>query len=150
MRRVISSSEIPISMPRTKGTRGKKATSRRTDTSRTSERRLTGTKTSTTIPRGGKNLGGKNRPSSAGAVRATQKWTKRSNATAHLPRAKRQRLREQSPSTSEDEEGEVFDDAPLTKADIPKIVEAVMNQFPKESDDSQNQSQDNPHLADET
>jgi len=27
-------------------------------------------------------------------------------------------------------EGEVFDDAPPTRADIPKIVEAVMSKFP--------------------
>ena len=141
-------------MPRKKGTRANNTTSCRTDTPRMSERLRSATKTSsTTISRGGKNpssRGGKTPSShalsSAGAVRATQKRTKKSNAT-NSPPAKRQRLRERSPSISEDDESEVFDDAPITRADIPKIVEAVMNQFQQEGDDSQNQGQDDQHLG---
>jgi len=47
-------------------------------------------------------------------------------------------------------DSEVFDDAPLTKTDIPKIVEAVMSQFPKDSSDESEQdeeNEDNLHLG---
>ena len=137
-------------MPRKKGTRAN------------NERLRSATKTSsTTISRGGKNpssRGGKNpssrggktpsscASSSAGVAWATQKRTKKSNAT-NSPPAKHQRLHERSPSISEDDESEVFDDAPIMRADIPKIVEAVMNQFQQEGDDSQNQGQDDQHLG---
>jgi len=52
--------------------------------------------------------------------------------------------------SSSDSDGEVFDDAPLTRADIPKIVEAVMSQFPKEGGDESEQddeNEENPHLG---
>jgi len=51
-------------------------------------------------------------------------------------RAKRWRQPEQPTDDGDsgsEEEGEVFDDAPLTRADIPKIVEAVMSKFPNEA-----------------
>jgi len=53
-------------------------------------------------------------------------------------------------SGSEDE-GKVFDDAPLTRADIPKIVEAVMNKFPNggaiKSEEEDEGGDKNPHLG---
>ena len=90
--------------------------------------------------------GGKSRPASAGkeSSRAT-KSTKTSNRTAHSPRPKRCRLREQDDDSSSSKDAEGFDDVPLMKADIPKIVEAVMNQFSKKGDDSQDEDQDNPN-----
>ena len=48
------------------------------------------------------------------------------------------------------EDGEVSDDAPLTRADISKIVEAMMNQFPNGGASKSKQEQEggdhNPHL----
>ena len=131
-------------MPRTKGSnRKEKTNSRLKDTSRTSERRVatTGTSTRTTRRRGGKS-----RLASAGKElsRAT-KSTKRSNRTAHSPRPKCRRLREQDDDSSSSEDAEGFNDVPLMKADIPKILEVVMNQFSKEGDDSQDEDQDNPN-----
>ena len=101
----------------------------------------TGTSTRTTTRRGGKS-----RLASAGkeSSRAT-KSTKRSNGTAHSPRPKRNRLHYQDDDSSSSKDAEGFDDVPLMKADIPKIVEAVMNQFSKEGDDSQDEDQDNPN-----
>jgi len=49
---------------------------------------------------------------------------------------------EESESSSGDNNKE-FDDAPLTKADIPKIVEAVLNNIPNRSEATQ-EEQDNP------
>ena len=70
------------------------------------------------------------------------------NITAHpVPRAKRQRVRGQpelDSSTSSGDDSEVFDEVPLTRADIPKIVEAVMNQF---SSDPREEMRDSPHLG---
>ena len=40
-----------------------------------------------------------------------------------------------------------FDDTPLTRADVPKIVEAVNSNIPKETEDPEEKSQDNPHLG---
>ena len=67
---------------------------------------------------------------------------------------KRQRLPE--PPTGDDhsgseDEGEVFDDSPLTKADILKIVEAVMSKFSSggtsESKEEDEGGDKNPHLG---
>jgi len=70
----------------------------------------------------------KNPPSSsAGVYHTTYKQSKRSNTTTKSPHAKCQRLREQPADDvffSSEDDGEVFDDAPHTRADIPKIVEA--------------------------
>jgi len=61
-----------------------------------------------------------------------------------------------TPPTNDDdlgseEEGEVFDDALLTRADIPKIVEAVMSKFPNggasESKQEDEEGDNNPHLG---
>jgi len=61
------------------------------------------------------------------------------------------RVREQPDEvSSSDSDSEVFDDAPLTRADFPKIVEAVMSQFPKEGSDESEQDDENegnPHLG---
>ena len=50
-----------------------------------------------------------------------------------------------------EEDGKVFDDASLTRADIPKIVEAVMNQFlnrgASDSKQEQEGGDDDPHLS---
>ena len=131
-------------MPRTKGSDGKKKTnSRLKDTSRMSERQVATTRTSigTTTRRGGKS-----RPASAGKESSwATKSTKRSNRTAHSPHPKRCRLHEQDDDSSSSKDAEGFDDVPLMKADIPKIVEAVMNQFSKKGDDSQDEDQDNPN-----
>ena len=101
----------------------------------------TGTSTRTTRRRGDKS-----RLASAGKElsRAT-KSTKRSNGTAHSPHPKRRQLHEQYDDSSSSKDAEGFDDVPLMKADILKIVEAVMNQFSKEGDDSQDEDQDNPN-----
>ena len=45
-------------------------------------------------------------------------------------------------STSDNDKD--FDDTPLTRADVPKIVEAVISNIPKETEDHQEKSQDNP------
>ena len=53
-------------------------------------------------------------------------------------------------SGSEDE-GKVLDDAPLTRVDILKIVEAVMSKFPNggasESEEEDEGGDENPHLG---
>ena len=64
---------------------------------------------------------------SARVSRATQKPTKRINMTVHSLCAMRQHLCEQLVSISTREDGKVFNNAPLTRADIPKMVEAVKN-----------------------
>ena len=79
----------------------------------------------------GSGHGRKNRPTMAGKeLSRTTKSTKRKSTTADLPRQKRQRVAticepESDSSTSEDDEE--FNDTPLTKADILKIVEAVIS-----------------------
>jgi len=60
--------------------------------------------------------------------------TKRQNTTASLPRAKRQHVANPQESESEEVEAEAteeeFDNTPLTRAYIPKIVEAVLGNHP--------------------
>ena len=138
-------------MPRTKETRRtKKTTGRRIDSSaaptssapgRRPATRQTPITTRASIARGGTN-------STPSTARSTQRTTKRTNTTAHpAPRAKRQRVRgqpEMDSSTSSGDDSEVFDEVPLTRADIPKIVEAVMNQF---SSDPREEMRDSPHLS---
>ena len=89
----------------------------------------------------------------AEASRSTQTKRKRSTAaTSKTPRAKRPNPREQQ--TDEDsplreDDGEGFDDTPLTRADIPKIVKAVINQFPTEGGTNLKAEEGdiNPHLG---
>ena len=128
-----------------KGTRGKKTATSHTSTSKTPDKQLSVTNTSTTRTRGRKN-----HLPREGAAWANSQPTKRNNTTAHSPCAKRRCSCGQShdvSSTSEEDTGEVFDDVPLTQADILKIVEAVMNRFPMEGDKFQDESQENPHLG---
>ena len=54
-------------------------------------------------------------------------------------------VREEESKSSSGDDNEEFDDTPLTKADIPKIVEAVLNNIPNGSEETQ-EKQDNPHL----
>ena len=65
------------------------------------------------------------------------------------PRRKRLRtttpVREEESESSSGDNNEEFDDTPLTKADIPKIVEAVLNNIPNGSEETQ-EEQDNPPL----
>jgi len=53
---------------------------------------------------------------------------------------------EKESESSSGDDNEEFDDAPLTKANIPKIVEAVLNNIPNRSEATQ-EEQDNPHLG---
>ena len=73
----------------------------------------------------------KNRPTGAGKESSgTTKSTKRKSTTADPPRQKHQRvatIREPESDSSTSEDDEEFDDNPLTKANIPKIVEAVIS-----------------------
>ena len=98
---------------------------------------------------------------SAAMSRVTRKTTKKSNTTARettkinnmtthpVPRAKHQRARGQpeDSSTSSGEDAELFDEMPLTRADIPKIVEPVMNQFSAKGNDSSEEIHSSPHLG---
>ena len=53
-----------------------------------------------------------------------------------MPLAKCQRLhRQDNDSSSTEEDNKVS----MTKADIPKIYESVINQFPRDGDDSQDE-----------
>jgi len=67
--------------------------------------------------------------------RTTHNQSKRGNTVTDSPCAKRHSLHEQPAYDifSSDNDCEVFDDAPLTKMDIPKIVGTVMSKFCKES-----------------
>ena len=87
--------------------------------------------------------------------RTSPRQRKRTNTTFQSTRAKRQCLPERPADdvgSGSGDDGEVFDDTPLTRADIPTIVEAVMSQFPKESaNDSEQEDEgsddDNRHLG---
>jgi len=69
--------------------------------------------------------------------------TKRQNTTANLPRGKRQRVANLRESESEELEA----DATLTRANIPKIVEAVLGNLPVGNSDTTDDSGDNLHLG---
>jgi len=60
--------------------------------------------------------------------------TKRQNTTASLPCVKRQRVTNPQESESEEVEAEAteeeFDNTPLTRVNIPKIIEAVLGNLP--------------------
>ena len=92
--------------------------------------------------------------SSPGASRTTPRQRKRANTTFQSTRVKRQRLPERpmdDVGSGSEDDGEVFDETQLTRADIPTIVEAVMSQFLKESANGSEQEDegsddDNWHL----
>ena len=127
-------------MPRKKGS-GKKNEKSRTTT--TSDGQLSTGTTRTPVPRGRKN-----QPTTASKESPRTTRSARNNKTVNPPPPKCQRrsstheqVRDDS-SSSKDEED--FDDTPLTKANIPKIIEAVFNQF---GHGSQDDDQENPNLG---
>ena len=104
-------------MPRMKGKGTKKTTSHQQDVPRTSERAISSTGPTRT-------RSNRTRPSVARKdVSRERVSTKRSNESSHTPRPKRRRRQRQVDDSSDGES----DEAPLTKADIPKIVEVVMH-----------------------
>ena len=81
----------------------------------------------------------------------TRTTTKQQSASTNPPRAKRQRAgtvaNTRHESNSEDASEEV-DDTPLTRADIPKIVDAVLSNFSMEGTSPKDDSQaDGLHLG---
>ena len=95
-----------------------------------------------------------NPSSSSGVSRSTPKQWKRASTLDRSTHAKRWRQPE-SPTgddhSGSEDKGKVFDDAPLTRADIPKIVEAVMSKFPNggasESEEEDEGGDENLHLG---
>jgi len=91
----------------------------------------------------------KNPTSSAEASLTTRKRS--TSASSKSPRAKRRSPRQQprdDHSSLSENDGDGFDDTPLTRADIPKIVEAVINQFPTQGGSEQEEESDeDPHLG---
>jgi len=83
--------------------------------------------------------------------RTTKQTTKRKSATSG-PHVKRRRVVSPRESDSDDNDAEVseeeIDDTPLTEADIPTIVEAVLSSLPTEdSAPTDDDNQDAPHLG---
>ena len=94
--------------------------------------------------------GGNKRLTNAGKESSwTTRFTERNNGTVNPPHPKCQHLantcEQKDDSSSEDTED--FDDILLTKAKIPKVVEVVINQLPREGDGSEENYEDNPHLG---
>jgi len=124
-------------MPRMKGKNTKKMKSRHQNVPRTSEGAISSTGPNRT-------RSNRTRPSVARKDASQERVaTKRSNESSCTPQAKRQHGQRQNDDSSDGKSNE----APLTKADIPKIVEAVRNQFSRDANDSQNEDQDDPHLG---
>ena len=132
----------------------KKATSRRTNPVRSSARLQVAADSvsNSEVTRAEERR--RNPSSSSGMSRSNPKQRKRASTSDRSTRAKRRR--QPDPPTDDDhsgseDEGEVFDDAPLTRADIPKIVEAVMSKFPNggtnESEEEDEGGDENPHLG---
>ena len=119
-------------MPRTKKSTGRKTTSVRPTTS---ENRPVTTRSTRSVERRAKSR------TQEETSRTTRTTAKRKSASANPPRPKRQRLAD----TRRESDSE--DDTPLTKADIPKIVDAVLSNFSTEGIGSMDDSQDNPHLG---
>ena len=129
---------IPIpNMPRRKKNPGKKTTTvRRTSRqapstgsqriATRSTRRLEGEDTEEVTPR----------PSRKGAQRST----------SDPPRAKRPRVGT-SHRRESDDDVEESDDTPLTRGDIPSIVDAVLNSFSREGARPRDDDRDNPHVG---
>ena len=128
-------------MPRTKMGGDKNANSPATTTS---EIQLNTTRTTM------RRKGGKKRLTKAGKELSwTTRLTKRNNGTANPPHLKHQCLDNTCEQDDDSSSGDTedFDDTLLMKADIPKIVEAVINQFPRECDGSQEDYQNNLHFG---
>ena len=80
----------------------------------------------------------------------TRTATKRRNTSACAPRAKRHSTcaaNSRRDSDSEDDYTEEPDHTPLTKADIPSIVNAVLSNISTEGNSSREDSQDVSHLG---
>lgn len=78
----------------------------------------------------------------------TRTTTKRKNTSAYPPRAKRQRAaNSHHNSDSEDDTEREFDDSPITKADIPTIMDAFPNNISTEGTSSKDDSQHISHLG---
>ena len=80
----------------------------------------------------------------------TRTATKRRNTSACAPRTKRHSTRaanSRRDSDSEDDYTEEPDHTPLTKADIPSIVNAVLSNISTEGNSSREDSQDVSHLG---
>ena len=78
----------------------------------------------------------------------TRTTTKRKNTSAYPPSAKRQRAaNSHHDSDSEDETEREVDASPLTKADIPTIMDAFPNNISTEDTSSKDDSQDISHLG---
>ena len=122
-------------MPRTKKGTGKKASSRPT----TLEARPITTRSRSAETRA------KSRTQEETSRTTRTTTTKRQSVSTNPPRAKRQRAvaNTRRESDSEDTSEEV-DDTPLTRADIPKIVDAVLSNFSTEDD---SQAGDGSHLG---
>ena len=82
-----------------------------------------------------------------GTSRTTRTTTKRKSASAVPPHPKRQRLADTRRESDSEDDTEEIDDTPLTKADIPKIVNAVLSNFSTKGISSMDDNQDNPHLG---
>jgi len=126
-------------MPRTKKRNAEPSSKRKTAKSRSAE---TGRQLSTIrSSRQKKNL-------STVVGKESARSNKRRSTTANPPRQKRRRvatIQETESDSATSDNDEEIDDTPLTRADIPKIVEAVINNIPKEGDGS---PEDNsPHLG---
>ena len=72
---------------------------------------------------------------------------KQKSASADSPRPKRQHLANTCRESDSEDDTEEIDNTPLTKADIPKIVDAALSNFSTEGITSMDDSQDNPHLG---
>ena len=83
---------------------------------------------------------------------STRTATKRKSASAKLAHAKRQRMATTHRESDSADDMEEAYDTPLTRPDIPKIVDAVLSNFSKEGasskDGSQDDSQGDPYLVD--
>ena len=80
----------------------------------------------------------------------TRTTTKRKNTSVYPPREKRQRAansHHDSDHSSEDDTEKEVDDSPLTKADIPTIMDAFPNNISTEGTSSKDDSQHISHLG---
>ena len=76
----------------------------------------------------------------------TRSTKKRKNASAAPARTKRPRTGHTHRESDSETKTEA-DDTPLTRADIPKIVDAVLNNLSTDGASSRDDSHDNPHLG---
>ena len=124
-------------MPRTKKNSGKKTTS--ATRVMPADQQVT---TRSTARAGGTNA---NRNQEEEPPRTTRVATKWKGASGKLSPAKRQHVASTHHESESDTAGDIeVDETPLTRADIPKIVEAVLSNFSQEGTSS---TEDNPHLG---